>query len=344
MAGAALTALATGCNEDKEGITPDEEMVMGDVTFSVNASLSTKVSDDSFDDQIASLQIAVYDNDAKTMLASDKVTNASSMTLRLPCGRQGNYLVLAAVNSDYDLVSEGHPNTACGRTSSITTSSASAIEMAGMSSQINFVENRPYSIQVRRLTGKVSIGSITPNFSPFSYYHDKEFKLVAIYLTNVNPEVNIQNVQQSNDARATADPSQWLNQRGYASSSSDDLLYEDFSSISLANGTTHAVDCYFYPFPNSTTTDNTSMDGAFTARYTRLVIETILDGTTYYYPINIIGDDSKLQANTHYTIGNVSITGPGALTPEGPLDKSNVGFTIDVQPWVDGGNITPDDF
>ena len=67
----------------------------------------------------------------------------------------------------------------------------------------------------------------------------------------------------------------------------------------------------FYAFPNYATEDQNGWSESFTERYTRMVFVIEIDGTDYYYPINL----TNMQPNTTYDV-NVVITRLGSLDPD----------------------------
>lgn len=62
---------------------------------------------------------------------------------------------------------------------------------------------------------------------------------------------------------------------------------------------------------------------------TRLVLGIRIDDILQWYPIDL----PPMECNTHYSAKNVYITGPGALEPDGNLDRSSISFTVELQPW-----------
>ena len=62
---------------------------------------------------------------------------------------------------------------------------------------------------------------------------------------------------------------------------------------------------------------------------TRLVLGIRIDGILQWYPIDL----PPMECNTHYSARKVFITGPGALQPDGNLDRSSISFTVELQAW-----------
>lgn len=85
-------------------------------------------------------------------------------------------------------------------------------------------------------------------------------------------------------------------------------------NISIPHGmlwSTRNGSCLLYCFPNYTEVDENGWDSVFTPRYTRLVLETVIDNVTYYYPVNLVG----LRHNRSYDVRFI-ITRPGSSDPD----------------------------
>ncbi len=100
----------------------------------------------------------------------------------------------------------------------------------------------------------------------------------------------------------------------------------------------------FYVMPNNVVTD---INGgtAWSARPTKIVIETVLAGKTYYYSIpigDITYDPNTLErtynagilANHSYDIEELVITRPGSTNPDEPVEVADVTIKLTVNPWT----------
>ena len=93
---------------------------------------------------------------------------------------------------------------------------------------------------------------------------------------------------------------------------------------------------YLYCYENTLTGENG------TDKFTRLVIEGKLNGTTYYYPININQENygyspsighKGVKRNNSYA-HSITITRPGSLDPDKPVEKGTLITTLSVLNWV----------
>ena len=123
-----------------------------------------------------------------------------------------------------------------------------------------------------------------------------------------------------------AAPDGWFNRMGYSRSACDGILFDSIG-CRLAGKASHSVKHTFYAYPNHTA-DDTHGGGAFSARYTRLVIDTDLG----FYHI----DFPELSPNKACIINKVIIKGPGGATPEEHVDRASCTFDVIVKDWETG--------
>ena len=184
------------------------------------------------------------------------------------------------------------------------------------------------SIPVKRFAAKVQIDKITPAFTAPAH-KAQEFKLTGIYLVNVNGSCpyTLTSTAGSTDY--------WYNKMKYVSGDCNALISDKLSSPVTLQASADAVtpyttSHYLYCYPNPVTTDSSS--SSWSNRYTRLVVETTLGGTTYYYPVNI----PTPAANTLYQITNMKITGLGSNSPDKLVEKGSLSVSITVTDWSTG--------
>ena len=127
----------------------------------------------------------------------------------------------------------------------------------------------------------------------------------------------------------------WYNKMKYVSGDCNALISDKLSTPVTLQASADAVTPYttahyLYCYPNPVTTDSSS--STWSNRYTRLVVETTLGGTTYYYPVNI----PTPTANTLYQITNMQITGLGSDSPDKVVEKGSLSVSITVTDWSTG--------
>ena len=86
---------------------------------------------------------------------------------------------------------------------------------------------------------------------------------------------------------------------------------------------------YLYMYPNGADPSSVEGQSDFT---TKLIIETELQGTLYYYPISL----GYTQPNHAYTVNDVRITRLGSTDPNLPVTTAACTFSIQVSDWETG--------
>lgn len=300
-----------------------QETLMASVKFSVCFvdGGSVKSTDSSTDDVKDNVQIGVYDVSGH-LCASGRISEGS-LELTLPLGQKG-YKVVALVNSKSDLSSCTTLQAVTSLKSSLVASTSKgvkALEMFALDDGVTFKEGEPYVVYVHRIPAKVEIDSIVNRIES-----RPDFSIEGIYLINVNA---------SCDVLSAADSPEWMQKRKYIPSQTDVVKYtSDIFSRQLSYNSSYDTKHYFYCCANPTTSDTSSE--TWSARYTRLVVEALYDGTRYYYPINIVGEDGTLHGGCLYKISKLTITGPGSLDPDVPVARSEVDFTVEISDWEYG--------
>lgn len=182
------------------------------------------------------------------------------------------------------------------------------------------------TIDVRRIVSKVVLDAVNVDFESDAY-DAMDFILKKVYLTNVAGDRSY--------LTDNADPSLWYNQVVRSQSPEvDAMVYDEMTGINLKESKTYTVKHHFYCYPNPYVEDTFSPDH-WSPRPTRLVLEAVLGGVQYYYPISL----PELKQNTRYHV-TLNIVRPGATSPEQDMDKYAVSFKINIEEWKGPENIT----
>ena len=300
---AALAALVA-CNKNEA--TPmqpqnPESLVPCELTVGICGAMTkaTAVSADN-EAKVNNLQVFVFRGDDLDAYAS--VDNAQELTLSCTAGDR---VVYALVNApDYSAV----PGKAAllAKVSELSANSLSNFEMVG-SKSVTLPQSEKVSIDVNRIASRVVLKKITRNFTSEAL-QALNFKVDAIYLINVAGNTSYD---------LSAAPAKWYN----VAENKDELaslLYDAPASL-ITNGQSYSTAHTFYAYPNDLATNTT-----------RLVIETTLGETKYYYPINL----PEMAANKSYEIEEVKITRPGSDNPDEPVSFADATFSINVIDWT----------
>lgn len=316
------------CNKSflYEGSSTEEgEPEYADIPFCVKGCpVETKsISEDS-----TVFQVLVYNSSNK--LVGYAATDSGKVSLHLPIGVSG-HKVYVCVNYQQDLSSCETPTALLGKASQLKLISSKGVEMFGSLENQTFSASTPVNVTVTRFVSTVSVKKIVSNL-PGSAYSNTSFAVKGIYLTNVVGSTCYDGTMPKDSV--------WYNPMGKVSGEADALItktysmpYELQTSEGIKNDMNN-INKEYYCYANPTTVDSRS--STFSARKTRLVIETKLGNDTYYYPIDICDPTTgKLERNTKYVITSLTISGPGVSSPEEQISRGTVSFTVKVAPWND---------
>ena len=300
---AALAALVA-CNKNEA--TPmqpqnQESLVPCELTVGICGAMTkaTGVTTDN-EAKVNKLQIFVFRGDDLDAYAS--VDNAKELTLSCTAGER---VVYALVNApDYSSVSGKAALLA--KVSELEANTLTNFEMVG-SKSVTLPQTGTVSIDVNRIASRVVLKKITRNFTSAAL-QALDFTVDAIYLVNVAGNTSYD---------LTAAPSTWYNiaeNKGELAS-----LLTDTPTAPIAQGQAYDTDHTFYAYPNDLAVNTT-----------RIVIETTLGTSKYYYPINL----PEMAANKSYEIEEVVLTRPGSDNPDEPVSFADATFSINVIDWT----------
>lgn len=300
---AALAALVACNKNDVAPMQPQnqESLVPCELTVGICGAMTkaTAVSADN-EAKVNNLQVFVFRGDDLDAYAS--VDNAQELTLSCTAGDR---VVYALINApDYSAV----PGKAAllAKVSELSANSLTNFEMVG-SKSVTLPQSEKVSIDVNRIASRVVLKKITRSFTSEAL-QVLNFKVDAIYLINVAGNTSYD---------LSADPAKWYNVAENKNELAS-LLYDAPASL-ITNGQSYSTAHTFYAYPNDLATNTT-----------RLVIETTLGETKYYYPINL----PEMAANKSYEIEEVKITRPGSDNPDEPVSFADATFSINVIDWT----------
>ena len=172
------------------------------------------------------------------------------------------------------------------------------------------------SFTIRRMVARVQVNSVVTAFEG-TPYQGSTLKDVKAYLTNVQGAKYLfdgsgKDLKVLNYKKYVAGDMQGCTMPG--------MLYDELAAS--IDDTGHRDAHYFYCYSNGI------LEETDTDRFTRLVIEGELNGTTYYYPIAIKG----LERNCCYSI-DVKIQRPGSLDPDKDVEIGAMDLTLEVLGW-----------
>lgn len=300
---AALAALVACNKNDVAPMQPQnqESLVPCELTVGICGAMTkaTAVSADN-EAKVNNLQVFVFRGDDLDAYAS--VDNAQELTLSCTAGDR---VVYALINApDYSAVPG--KTALLAKVSELSANSLANFEMVG-SKSVTLPQSEKVSIDVNRIASRVVLKKITRSFTSEAL-QVLNFKVDAIYLINVAGNTSYD---------LSADPAKWYNVAENKNELAS-LLYDAPASL-ITNGQSYSTAHTFYAYPNDLATNTT-----------RLVIETTLGETKYYYPINL----PEMAANKSYEIEEVKITRPGSDNPDEPVSFADATFSINVIDWT----------
>ena len=327
MAFIAIASLA--CSKENPSEQAAQQTQMATLEVNVAEGITTRatsVNDANIGSAAGDIQVLVFNNEGNLLAYGINAASSSTISMSIPTGTVECY---AVVNSSDDLSSIATKTNFLKRLSHLKNNTTSRMEMLGSVSKTVAAGANSVSIAVKRFASKVQIDKITPAFAAPAH-RAMEFKLVGIYLINVNGTCPYTMVPT-----AASESTSWYNKRKYVSGECNNLITDKFSTpvtlqTSAGEVTPYSTPHYLYCYPNPVTTDVSTT--TWSERVSRLVVETTLGGTTYYYSVNI----PTPQCNTVYQITNMKITGIGTDTPDAIVQKGSLSVSLTVTDWSTG--------
>ena len=327
MAFVAITSLACSKENPSEQAAQKTQMATLEVNvFDGITTRATSVNDANIGTAERDIQVLVFNSEGDLLAYGANEDSSTKVSLSIPTGTVECY---AVVNSYDDLSVIATKTVFLKHISHLKDNDPTRMEMLGSVTKSVVAGENSVSIAVKRFASKVQIDKITPAFTAPAH-RAMEFKLTGIYLINVNGTCPYTMVPT-----AASESTSWYNKRKYVSGDCNHLITDKFSTpvvMQTAAGvvTPYSTPHYLYCYPNPVTTDVSTT--TWSERVSRLVVETTLGGTTYYYSVNI----PTPQCNTVYQITNMKITGLGTDTPDAVVQKGSLSVSLTVTDWSTG--------
>ena len=327
MAFVAITSLACSKENPSEQAAQQTQMATLEVNvFDGITTRATSVNDANIGTAERDIQVLVFNSEGDLLAYGANEDSSTKVSLSIPTGTVECY---AVVNSYDDLSVIATKTVFLKHISHLKDNDPTRMEMLGSVTKSVVAGENSVSIAVKRFASKVQIDKITPAFTAPAH-RAMEFKITGIYLINVNGTCPYTMVPT-----AASESTSWYNKRKYVSGDCNHLITDKFSTpvamqTSAGVVTPYSTPHYLYCYPNPITTDVSTT--TWSERVSRLVVETTLGGTTYYYSVNI----PTPQCNTVYQITNMKITGLGTDTPDAVVQKGSLSVSLTVTDWSTG--------
>lgn len=223
-----------------------------------------------------------------------------------------------------------------GRLSEISSNTNNCFVMEGEQT-VTITEGAvsPIEVKVARLVSKVGVRRISVNYTN-TRLNSKTTILRGIYLTNLYRTTRYGSDYTATELDATR--SSWYNSMGWhrwdaeqVNSAIDALVGDIGLSTTISTVSPHTQAHYFYCYPNPSRPENDTHDTSlWSVRSTRLIIETEVDGESFYYQVQL----PAMKRNTPYVAAEVVIRDLGSSDPEEFIPGSlDVILSTEVAGW-----------
>ena len=314
LAAFGFMSVFTGCQKEVINENASDDRVTVNVSVPV---AETKVVSVLNEASIRNYQVFIFKEDG---VVEDYVSQ-SSADITLDCTK-GRKTIVVLVNAP----SMGHVMDFASLTaerSLLSDNAADCFVMEGKTNvDIQSVNTVSISIPVTRKVARIELSSLNVAID-MPQYSSKTFTVSSVYLINVSAEMPY--FEQ-------AAPILWYNKTAYSSVDDNTLIYDDMGDFEITSETPYTTKNVFYCYSNNVTTD--SFSETWSPRLTRLVVEAKLDGETYYYPVTV----PNIKQNKRYEV-NLTITRPGAKSPDYEVDKLAADFKVSVADWDKGATV-----
>ena len=327
MAFVALSSLACSKVNPLEQAAQTKQMATLEVNVAQDVTTrATSVNDANIGTAERDIQVLVFNGDGNLLAYAQNKESSTTISMSIPTGTVECYAVANAID---DLSVIATKTAFLKRLSHLKDNDPTRMQMLGSVTKTVAAGTNSVSIAVKRFASKVQIDKITPAFTSPAH-RAMEFKLMGVYLINVNGTCPYTMVPT-----AASESTSWYNKRKYVNGDCNHLITDKFSTpvvMQTAAGvvTPYSKPHYLYCYPNPVTTDVSTT--TWSERVSRLVVETTLGGTTYYFSVNI----PSPQSNTVYKITNMKITGLGTDTPDAVVQKGSLSVSLTVTDWSTG--------
>lgn len=319
-----LALLTASCTKDgNQTATSPRETVRLEFRIPVSAKTRTLADDEA---NIVSLDALAFRSDGKldSYARTDSpeiIDSKLSVSLSATKGETLSWFVIA--NAPSGALEEIATKSALESKRALLSENASdAFLMISDGTGTYNSASQTVNVSLTRMVSKVSVASVTAAFLTGTMA-SAAMTLDAVYLINAAGSVRY-------DLTPVAET--WYNRfvaDGTLGSPVAGFLYRDASSAALS-ASNRALDYVFYACPNPTANSvDSSTAPEWSARNTRLVLETSVNGAKNYYPITL----PAMRSNYEYAIREVVLNGYGSSAPDRPVVRNGITYSVSVNPW-----------
>lgn len=339
----AMMAAIVGCSKENSPIEEDnrvEESARITLNVAPSPSVVTRAAGSghgvqSDDNYVKTLDVFVFASDGKldTYKKFDNVgTSLGGLQLTTKTGSKKIHVIANSHISSWTGVTTLTEFEK--KVSNLKSEGLKSFTMTGSTdAQISAASN--ITVTVNRLASRIKLNSIKTSFAG-TPYAGKTLSNVKVYLTNAYGTKSFMTGENPSSPLV-------LNKNA--------LVVSDTSGFSMNAAIAEVLKApvgdagetnphYFYCYENLVAAETSAV------KFTRLVIQGDLDGTTYYYPIQINRENygyvasnghKGVRRNTSYTY-NVVINRPGSLSPSEDITLGTISLSVSVANWTNAGD------
>lgn len=342
-----LTLLfAAACQKEqiKENCLPEERieepaLLTIDISVPATKASGSEHGNSANDAKINSLDILIFNNEEGTgngllevyrNLSGSQLTDLSNIKITATTGAK-KLFIIGNSHNESALKSITHYSDFETVESSLLKENVSNFCMT-YSCETTLAPITEITAQLTRMVARVKLGTLKTNFTGTSF-EGCNLDDVKIYLLNAHSTKLFYNGATPGNGSIFNYKRAKISE--YEDAEMEGILYES-ASATLAPGD-EISSKYFYCYENLLESETDS------DRFTRLVIEGKLKGTTYYYPVNInregfgyvtVTGHKGVKRNASYSI-NCTISGMGSDNPDKIIESSAISVDITVTDWED---------
>lgn len=181
------------------------------------------------------------------------------------------------------------------------------------------------SLKLQPLMSEIILRSVRCDFTGIQF-KGSAIRNAKVYLTNVNSRCSI-------TAEGSVLPSHIVNGGGLNMEDTEEFNYPEMLLQKLDTDITDVrlqTDISLFCYPSAAPEESPGTP------YTRLVLEGEINGTTYWWPLNINRDENceekGIYRNRRY-IYDLTILRPGSSDPDAVIEKESAEIKMETRPW-----------
>lgn len=308
-----LPAMIYGCSStDDAGSVPEAETPVRIMENSITVL-----------DAAQCIDVLIFNDDRLRRLDTYQRFDLPSCSTVKASSTTGNKMMTVFVNSRRERYGWAEINSYQGLSQLHVDLEDESREYPAMTGECRIRAGSPANIMVDRLVSEIVLRSINCDFSSEAYSGFK-LKDVRVYLTNVSAEAPL-------SPQERYIPSRIIN---HGKADDDDMdLFEDPSLI-MQDMEQDIGPEIIWPDIRLRCYPNQSAEESPGTPFTRIIIEGSVDGTTYYWPININRDaeGDGVGRNRRY-IYDIRIRRTGHSDPDTPVQTADADISMEIQSW-----------